>query len=168
MQTTETHNDPLALQIVVIDDIKDNRRLFELSLKSIEKDLGFSVACSSFESAEEAEKHLGQSTCDLILCDERLGGMPGTDFFNRWRKMSTESPNTPFVIVSAKSEAKDWLHFFKSGVMDFIPKPISMDKLRFLARAAFRMKALRLELRMLKRRIGDLTARDTIKGESTS
>jgi len=83
----------------------------------------------------------------LILCDERLGGMNGTQLYSEIKKSSTPVNEAPFVIVSAKSTARDWLDFFKSGVTDFLPKPISADKLRFLCRFASQQKYLRDSLK---------------------
>ncbi len=141
------------LRILVVDDIQENLKLFKLLFESIKKDLGFDFALTTVDSAEEGLRLNTLNPFDLILSDERLGGMNGTQFYNEVKKASTLTTEAPFVIVSAKTTPKDWLDFFKSGVTDFLPKPISAEKLRFLCRFASHQKGLRETLKESSRKL---------------
>lgn len=133
------------LKILVIDDVKENLKVFKIALQAIQKDLGFDLAVECVDSAEEALKILNSGTQDLILCDERLGGMNGTQLYAEIRLKETDSNWIPFVLISAKNTSKDWMEFYKSGVTDFIPKPVAPDKLLFLCRWANKLKKMKEE-----------------------
>ncbi|MBS1984784.1 MAG: response regulator [Bdellovibrionales bacterium] len=139
------------LKILVVDDIKENRRLFELSFESLKKDLDFLIELTCVDSAEEALKVLEKQKQDLILCDERLGGMYGTQLYAEVAKTELTQGFVPFLIISAKSSPKDWMDFYRAGVMDFLPKPVQPEKLRFVCRAARRIRDMRNEILRLQK-----------------
>ena len=141
MQNQAGASDPL--RVLVVDDIKDNLKVFELALKTLRKDLGFEIDVSCVDSAEAGLKMHQERSFDLIMCDERLGGMNGTEFYSEVASAESVTGFVPFVIISAKATPKDWLEFYKAGVMDFLPKPITSDRLRFFCRSALRFRALR-------------------------
>jgi CheY-like chemotaxis protein len=135
------------IKVLVVDDVPDNLKLFKLTLASLEKEVDLDLVVHSVSSGEEAVKTIKTESFDLILCDERLGGMSGTSVFAEFKDYSKANASVPFIIISAKNTAKDWGEFFKSGVTDFIPKPISPDKLKFICRAALTSKELRDDLK---------------------
>lgn len=136
------------LQVVVIDDVADNLRLFSMMIKQIGATLP--VELRTFPSAEDALRSLRQTPPDLVLCDERLGGQSGTEFFRELRKYDSAYEDIPFIIVSGKNSEKDWKGFFEAGVSDFLPKPVTVEKLRFVFRIAEWMRRARVRIHTLE------------------
>lgn len=108
------------------------------------------VELRTFSSAEDALRSLRQTPPDLVLCDERLGGQSGTEFFRELRKFDPVYSDIPFIIVSGKNSEKDWKGFYEAGVSDFLPKPVTIEKLRFVFRIAVWIRRARVRIQTLE------------------
>jgi phosphoserine phosphatase RsbU/P len=58
---------------------------------------------------------------DVVLCDLRLPGMDGLDVLSA---ITTESPETPVIIVSGVGLLSDAVQALKRGAWDYVTKPI--------------------------------------------
>lgn len=54
------------------------------------------------------------------------------------------------MIISAKNSEKDWRGFYEAGVTDFLPKPITLERLRFVYRLAHWMREVRQKMGVLE------------------
>jgi DNA-binding response OmpR family regulator len=63
---------------------------------------------------------------DLLLLDVML---PGMDGFSICRKVRTQRPALPIIMLTAKGAEDDVVNGFKCGADDYIPKPFSLREL---------------------------------------
>lgn len=77
---------------------------------------------SQFESLDEAEEHLAQQQIDVLLLDLNLHGQNG---FSLLKSKLAEAFHT--IVISAYAERA--IEAFEYGVLDFIAKPVSEERL---------------------------------------
>lgn len=79
-----------------------------------------------WESGQEAISSIGElsESLDLVICDIRLPDVSGEVVFNELAKL----PNTPpFMFVTGFGEIDQAVRLMRSGAVDFMTKPFSMD-----------------------------------------
>ena len=77
-------------------------------------------------SAEEGLAVLEQQAFDIVICDFRLPGMNGLDFF---RRVVSGNPGTIKILISAGGNHDDIASAYAVGVNDYLPKPFALDAL---------------------------------------
>lgn len=75
--------------------------------------------CGLVASAEEAEAHLDDSPCDLLLTDVSLPGMDGIELATRVRR---SHPDLPVVVVSVNDDAGTAARAQAAGARAFLSK----------------------------------------------
>lgn len=87
------------------------------------------------DSPASAAARLGESAFDLLLLDPDLPGGDGL------RLLSARSPGSfKTIVVSAREDLA--LHAFECGVLDFVPRPVSRDRMALaIQRASGHMEA---------------------------
>lgn len=115
-------------RILVIDDSNTNLVLLESLLQKN----GYNV--SSALSAMEGIENLKQNKPDLIFLDFLMPEIDGLQFLDILHK-NKEWKNIPVVILSAISDLDIIKKSKDMGVVDYITKPISIDKIVELARS---------------------------------
>lgn len=79
------------------------------------------VGCfTAIETAEQALHHLQDQVYDVVICDYRLPGMNGLDFF---QELNRHSPWALKIMVTAFGNLDLALEAIRIGVSDFIMKP---------------------------------------------
>jgi len=142
-------------RILVVEDEDNLRRVIELQLRSS----GFEV--DQARTAEEALKLADRAT--LILTDLRLPGMDGLELMKRLRASNSQ---TPIIVMTAFGTVETAVEAMKSGALDFLPKPFSMDHLMAVIAKASEVRALREENRKLREELGFRYDLDNIIGPS--
>lgn len=80
------------------------------------------------ESAEEAFTHLAEHEVAVILCDQRIPDISGTEFLSRVKKMY---PDTIRIVLSGYTDLNTILNAINSGfIFKFLTKPWDDDLLR--------------------------------------
>ena len=118
-------------RILVVDDNADNCLLMRELLTS----RGYEVSCAN--SADQAERHLNESTPDLLLLDVIMPGKSGYE----WCRELKENPNTrliPVVMITGLTDREDKVRGIEAGADDFLNKPIFPEEL--FARVASLLK----------------------------
>jgi CheY-like chemotaxis protein len=80
-----------------------------------------------WETGRQAISEIGTlpQSLDLVICDVRLPDVSGETVFNELAKL----PNTPpFMFVTGYGEIDQAVRLMKSGAVDFMTKPFSMDE----------------------------------------
>lgn len=77
---------------------------------------------------------------DLILLDVMLPGMSGMDLLRRIR---SDDPHTPVILLTAKDEVDDKVSGLDLGANDYITKPFQIEELLARIRAALRLHSAR-------------------------
>ncbi len=117
-------------RVLVIDDEADLRELIELTLVG----MGLDVDCSA--DLTDARARLSRKAYSLCLTDMRLPDGNGLELVEL---ISTEYPNTPVAVITAYGSTENAVAALKAGAFDYLAKPIAVDALRNLVRAAIPM-----------------------------
>src|SRR5215213_1386339 len=116
-----------AAQVLVVDDEPDIRELLELTLVR----MGLDVA--SVGSIAEAKERLKAERFDLCLTDMRLGDGEGLDLV---RHIAAQAADVPVAVITAYGSAENAVAALKAGAFDYVSKPVGLEQLRALVRAA--------------------------------
>src|SRR6202022_471957 len=131
--------------LLVVDDEAGIRE----SLSSILADEGYDV--ESAASAEEALERASSGEIEVILLDVWLPGMDGLEALSRLQA----SPRPPAVImISGHGTIETAVRATKLGGLDFIEKPLSLEKIMVLARNAVQQRRLEEENQLLRTELG--------------
>jgi len=142
-------------RILVVEDEEKLRRVLELQLSSA----GFEV--EKARTAEEALKVADRA--DLVLTDLRLPQMDGLELVSAIRRQNSQ---TPVIVMTAFGSIETAVEAMKSGAIDFLLKPFSLDHLMTVVQKALEMRALRDENLQLREELGRRYAFDNIVGRS--
>src|SRR3954467_4070984 len=116
-----------AAQVLVVDDEPDIRELLELTLVK----MGLAVASAG--SIAEAKERLKDERFDLCLTDMRLSDGEGLELV---RYISGLSSDLPVAVITAYGSAENAVAALKAGAFDYVSKPVGLEQLRALVRAA--------------------------------
>ena len=140
-------------RILIVEDEEKLRRVVSLQLESE----GFETDTAA--SAEEALRLVDRA--GLVLTDLKLPGMDGLEFL---RLLHRQNANTPVIVMTAFGTVENAVEAMKSGAVDFLPKPFSLDHLMTVVRKAMELRNLREENRRLKEELGHRYQFDNIIG----
>lgn len=112
----------MSQHIVVVDDEKDIRQAIRLQLS------GTRFEVLEAEGAERAMELLRGNalTVEVIICDVRMpqiGGVEAAAFFSK------EYPSIPVIVLTGFPDLNLAVDFMKSGVVDYLVKPVEKEKL---------------------------------------
>ena len=118
-----------VFQILVVDDDKHTRRLFQAVLEN-EKYIVFTAA-----NGEEALKTMDEEHIDLVVLDIMMPIMDGFEFTKLLRETQE---NLPILMVSAKQLPEDKKKGFLVGTDDYMTKPVDEDEMLLRIKALLR------------------------------
>ena len=127
--------------ILVIDDEESIRN----TLSAILKDEGFSVLLA--EDGEKGFLCAKEDSPDLVLLDI---WMPGIDGMEVLKKINSEMPSMPVIMMSGHGTIETAVQATKLGAYDFIEKPLSLEKILLSANNALNHHRLEEENRLLR------------------
>jgi len=114
--------------VLVVDDERQMVSIVSFALET----QGF--ATTSARSAEEAWRHFGTQSFDLVVLDVMLPGMSGIRLCERIRATS----DVPVILLTARGEESDRLAGLLAGADDYVTKPFSPRELALRAAAIVR------------------------------
>jgi DNA-binding NtrC family response regulator len=144
-------------KILIVDDEKIIRE----SLYHWFEDDGYTVEAA--ESGESALKKFLVESSDLLLVDLKMPGMGGLELLKEVKKINSE---TIVIMITAYASVNSAIAAIKDGAYDYVTKPIDPDDLANLVSKALEQKNLRLENKMLKNNIDEISGSDSIIGEN--
>lgn len=109
-------------QILVVDDVEENRKLVQASLKDYDIDLIMA------NNGQEALNKLKNISVDLILMDLRMPVMDGYEAA-MIIKNDERLKNTPLIALTASVMGKDLEKVSKYGFDGYLRKPVILDDL---------------------------------------
>ena len=109
--------------ILVADDTQMNLTVVTGLLK--ETEIRIDTAPGGREAVEMAEK----ARYDLILMDQRMPGMDGTEAMHRIRQAKGPNAQTPFICLTADAVVGAKERYLAEGFTDYISKPVSGTEL---------------------------------------
>ncbi|MDB0064088.1 nitrogen regulation protein NR(I) [Gammaproteobacteria bacterium] len=111
----------------VIDDDQSIRWVLDRALSKAD----FEV--TTFEMAESAMQALSTSTPKVIVTDIRMPGMDGLDFL---KKVQTQNPEMPIIVMTAHSDLDNAVTAYQNGAFEYLPKPFDVNEVVELAKRA--------------------------------
>ena len=108
--------DKLSGHILVAEDNKTNQILIKLILDD------FGLTCDLANDGIEAVEMYNKHKYDLILMDESMPNMSGTEAMQTIRE--NHSNVVPIIVVTANTMKGSSEKYIKAGMDDFVPKPI--------------------------------------------
>src|SRR3954464_2959725 len=116
-----------SAQVLVVDDEPDIRELLELTLVRMGLDV------ETVGSIAEAKERLKGERFDLCLTDMRLGDGEGLELV---RHIAAQAAEVPVAVITAYGSAENAVAALKAGAFDYVSKPVGLEQLRALVRAA--------------------------------
>jgi two-component system chemotaxis response regulator CheY len=112
-------------RVLVVDDEPYVRTIVRLLLEKAGYDV---LEAANGEAAIEA-LNAGENrlVLDVVICDIRMpkiNGIQAIEYFQR------EYPHVPVIVLTAYPETKMAVSFMRSGVTDYLVKPVDAQKLR--------------------------------------
>jgi len=128
--------------VLIVDDEESIRS----SLQGVLEDEGFNTILAA--TGEEALKILaGKEEVDIILLDVWLPGRDGLDVL---KDIKRDDPGLPVIIMTGHGSIETAVRAIKSGAMDFVEKPVDLNKLIVSINNAIYMKVLEEENAFLR------------------
>lgn len=117
-------------RVLVVDDEADLRELLELTLVG----MGLDVDCAA--DLAQAREQLQRHRYSLCLTDMRL---PDGDGLSLVAWISENRQELPVAVITAFGSADNAVAALKAGAFDYLSKPVALDSLRALVRAALKL-----------------------------
>jgi len=129
-------------RILIVDD--DQGTLASLSRAFALE--GYTAITSS--SAARALERLQEEPVDAILSDVVMPEMDGLEFLARVKE---QAPDVPVILMSGQATVETAMKATRLGALDFVEKPVGLDRLLLTLRNALRLDRLQRENRELQR-----------------
>ena len=108
--------------VVAVDNSPSMKKLLERSTENLDIDL------TVFTSAKEAWSYLQSNTPDLLILNIIMPIKDGLSLLNEIRRLPNNR-QTQVIIVSSKDYAQDRILANELGVLEFIAKPMPMQRI---------------------------------------
>ncbi|MFA7124421.1 MAG: sigma-54 dependent transcriptional regulator [Sphaerochaetaceae bacterium] len=138
--------------ILVADDEKNIRNGLQIALE----DEGYEVVLAA--DGDEAWNVVTNTSVDLVISDLKMPGISGQDLLKR---IVSSYPMMPVIILTGHGTIESAVDAMRNGAVDFVTKPLNLDRLFLMIRRAFanrdlydQHEALKRELEQLKRKTG--------------
>jgi len=114
----------IGKRVLVVEDYVLNRDLLANLLEKMNVDVDFA------KNGQSALKQHEENKYDLILMDIVLPDIDGCEVARSIRKMSSPKGQVPLIAVTANALPEDREKCLKSGMNDYLVKPIKMKTLQ--------------------------------------
>ena len=106
--------------VFVVDDDEGSRNSIECLFNV------HGISCSTFESAEKFFEGRTEHPIGCVVTDLNMPGMSGLDLYQKTRELGWTIPT---IIVTAFGEVSSCVRAFKSGILDYLEKPVPTEAL---------------------------------------
>jgi two-component system, NtrC family, response regulator AtoC len=142
--------------VLIVDDEKHTR---EGLRQALEDSYDVSVAAS----ADEAFNLIESQEYDVILTDLRMPGKSGLKVIDK----ALTLPNKPAVLMmTAYGNIETAVEAMKRGAVDFLTKPVNIERLEVLIQRALKTKILEVEVKQLHERLDEKFSFEGVIGHS--
>jgi two-component system, NtrC family, response regulator AtoC len=146
----------MAPSVLIVDDEKHTR-------EGLKQALAENYDVSLAASADEAFNLMDAQPFDAILTDLRMPGKSGLKVIDR----ALALPGKPAVLMmTAYGNIDTAVEAMKRGAVDFLTKPVNIERLDVLIRRALKAKSLEVEVQQLHERLDEKFDMAGIVGES--
>jgi DNA-binding NtrC family response regulator len=109
-------------QVLILDDEPDVRRVIRQQLSGTQFDV---LEAGDAGKAMDLLRDYAMSV-DVVICDVRMPGISGVEAVSYIREAH---PTMPIIVLTGHPDLDLAVDFMKSGVVDYIVKPVEKDKL---------------------------------------
>jgi DNA-binding NtrC family response regulator len=145
--------------ILVVDDEGTQRE----SLAGVLQQWGHTVLTAP--GADAALEALGDRPVDLVLTDLRMPGRSGLELLTECRR---RRPDVAVVVMTAYGTVEGAVEAMKEGAVDFVGKPLDLERLALVIERTLKMRQLVHENRELRRRLADGASGTRLLGSSAA
>jgi two-component system, NtrC family, response regulator AtoC len=146
-------------RILIIDDDRSMCDVLDAELK------GRGFDCEATTSPEDALRRLAEEDFSIVLTDINMHGMSGVDVC---RQIVESREDLPVVVMTAYGSMEAAIATIRAGAYDFVTKPFEMDDIALTLERALKHRALREEVKRLRRVVVDQQKFDDILGTSAA
>jgi two-component system response regulator AtoC len=144
--------------VLIVDDEKHTR-------EGLQQALAETYDVSLAASADEAFNLMDASPFDVIVTDLRMPGKSGLKVIDR----ALALPQKPAVLMmTAYGNIEMAVEAMKRGAVDFLTKPVNIERLEMLIQRALKSKTLEVEVKQLHQRLDEKFSFEGIVGNSSA
>ncbi len=144
--------------VLIVDDEKHTREGLRQALED-----GYDVSLAA--NADEAFNLLDAQPFDAVLTDLRMPGKSGLKVIDK----ALALPQRPAVIMmTAYGNVDTAVEAMKRGAVDFLTKPVNIERLEVLLQRALKTKTLEVEVRQLHERLDEKFSFEGVVGHSAA
>jgi DNA-binding NtrC family response regulator len=142
--------------VLIVDDEKHTR-------EGLQQALAETYDVSVAASADEAFNLMDAAPFDVIVTDLRMPGKSGLKVIDR----ALALPQKPAVLMmTAYGNIEMAVEAMKRGAVDFLTKPVNIERLEMLIQRALKAKTLEVEVKQLHQRLDEKFSFEGIIGNS--
>lgn len=142
--------------VLIVDDEKHTREGLQQALA---ENYDVSVAAN----AEEAFNLMDAQPFDVIVTDLRMPGKSGLKVIDKALALSSRPA---VLMMTAYGNIETAVESMKRGAVDFLTKPVNIERLEVLIQRALKTKTLEVEVRQLHERLDERFSAEGIIGTS--
>ena len=106
--------------VYVVDDDEGSRNSIECLFNV------HGINCETFDSAEKFLAGRTEQPVGCVVTDLNMPGMSGLDLYQKTRDLGW---SVPTIIITAFGEVASCVHALKSGILDYLEKPVPTEAL---------------------------------------
>lgn len=144
-------------RILVVDDNRGMCELLELGLGGC----GFEVRWTT--EPHKALEMLQHDSYAAVVTDLN---MPGQNGIELTRQLLGNRPDLPVIVITAFGSMESAIEAMRAGAFDFVTKPLEVDALALVLQRAVQHRALREEVKLLRRAVAAAQCFDNLIGQS--
>ena len=129
--------------------IADDEASIRFVLQELLEDLGHRVEV--VEDGDAALGALSRESFDLAFLDIRMPGQTGLEVLQQCRATGSD---VSIVIITAQNLLENAVESMKAGALDYLVKPFALAEIKALVEKALSTRALKQEVRELRRAVG--------------
>ncbi len=149
------------MRVLVADDEPSIRFVLQETLESLGHDV------KAVDDGDAALRALQLERFDLAFIDIRMPGMTGLEVLKQSRAAGND---VAIVLITAQNLLENAVESMKAGALDYLVKPFALASVKALSEKALATRALKDEVRTLRRAVGRAVAPggDRLVGSSSA
>ncbi len=144
-------------RILIIDDDRSMCEVLDAELRQRD------FVTTTSNGAEDALRRIAENDFDLVLTDINMHAISGVDLC---RQIVESREHLPVVVMTAFGSMDTAIAAIRAGAYDFVTKPFEMDDIALTIERALKHRALREEVKRLRRAVTESQKFDDILGTS--
>jgi two-component system response regulator HydG len=144
-------------RILIIDDDRSMCDVLETELRRREFDV------ASVTSPQDALARFEREDYGLVITDVNMAGMNGVELC---KQLVSRREDMPVIVITAYANMETAIAAIRAGAYDFVTKPFDLDELALTIERALKHRALREEVKRLRKAVDGTQRFDDLLGGS--